>query len=711
MRPLKIAGGALAALAVIVVAAALVFDWNWLKPFAQDRLSAAAGREVTIEALDVEPGWTSRVIFTGLVIANVEARERPFAEVARTEIDVRVLPLLQGDYEFPRVVLEQPRYDLYIAPDGAANWRFGPFAGEGPATGALPDLGRMEMNDGEVVYRDARNDLRLEGAIAASASPDRREGRLHLDLTGQLRDKAVDLVFTGGSPFALNRGNEPYPVDLALDVGGTSIEAEGSARRPLDLAGLDLDLAVEGPTMAAIYPIFGLPLPTTPPYGLQGHLTHEPARTRFSDFTGTVGESDLAGSFEIRHDGGKPFLSADIVSQTLRLTDAAALFGAPTGAGEPSNIGDAPNDGSGPVSGQAIRTGRLQAMNMDIGWRAESVRSGRLPISSLDTRVRLTDGLLRADPLELGIADGTAFGAMQLDGRSAPLAADAGMEFRDLDLRPFFAEPGVALELGGAFFGRIDLQGRGRSFAAILDSLQGDGMLAMRGGSIGAQLLGRIGLDPLEALGLAGPERAMLPIRCGRADLEVDSSDLIVTRAIVDAAESVLVAKGRLNLMQRTIDMRLEARAKDFSLIDANAPIHLSGPLSDPDYSIGGLDALPFFETGDQPSLDCDALIGGALELASEPSTAPATPELSPATSGNAAEIEAGSGESGARQSSGTDEDTSGAGTGAPPPASAAETAPRTDGIDAGGAPDRPRPAAEAAREAEDETITGFDEL
>ncbi|PJK29482.1 AsmA family protein [Minwuia thermotolerans] len=707
MRPLKIARGALAALAVIAVAAGLVFDWNWLKPLAEDRLSAAAGREVTIESLDVEPGWTSRVILTGLVIANVEARERPFAEVARTEIDVRVLPLLQGDYEFPRVALEQPGYDLYIAPDGAANWRFGPFAREGPAAGALPELGRMEMNDGEVVYRDARNDLRLEGAIAATASPGRREGRLHLDLTGQLRDKAVDLVFTGGSVFNLGQKEESYPVDMALEVGGTSINAEGSALRPLDLAGLDLQLAAKGPTLAAIYQIFGLPLPQTPPYDLQGHLTHEPAQTRFSDFSGTVGQSDLAGSFEVRHDGGKPFLSAEVVSQELRLKDAAALFEAPRATTEqPTGGDDAGNTDSAPVSGQAIRTGRLQAMNMDISWRAESVRSGRLPISSLGTRVRLTDGLLRADPLELGIADGTASGAMKLDGRSAPLAAGASMQFRDLDLRPFFAEPGVALELGGAFFGRIDVQGRGRSFAGILDGLQGDGMLAMRGGSIGSQLLGKIGLDPLEALGLARPERAMLPIRCGRADLKVDSSDLIVTRAIVDAAESVLVAKGRLNLMQRMIDMRLEARAKDFSLIDANAPIHLSGPLSDPDYSIGGLDALPFFETGDQPSLDCDALIGGALELASEPSPTPAAPDPDPEGTEAPSQTGVRPAEGGTGDSASRDSETEAAG-----PGNADERDADSGEVDAGGVPDRPRPAAEAAREAEDEPITGFDEL
>jgi hypothetical protein len=63
----------------------------------------------------------------------------------------------------------------------------------------------------------------------------------------------------------------------------------------------------------------------------------------------------------------------------------------------------------------------------------------------------------------------------------------------------------------------------------------------------------------------------------------------------------------------------LEARPKDFSLIDLAAPVIVKGPMDDPEISIGGLDPLPFFELGQASDLDCARLLAGELGPSSTP--------------------------------------------------------------------------------------------
>jgi len=37
---------------------------------------------------------------------------------------------------------------------------------------------------------------------------------------------------------------------------------------------LDIQLALQGSSLADLFPILGIPLPATPPYQLSGHLLH-----------------------------------------------------------------------------------------------------------------------------------------------------------------------------------------------------------------------------------------------------------------------------------------------------------------------------------------------------------------------------------------------------------------------------------------------------
>lgn len=70
----------------------------------------------------------------------------------------------------------------------------------------------------------------------------------------------------------------------------------------------------------------------------------------------------------------------------------------------------------------------------------------------------------------------------------------------------------------------------------------------------------------------------------------------------------MLVARGAIDLAERRFDLGIEARAKDFSLVDAAAPVLVRGRLRDPEIVVGRMDELPLFELGDAAPLDCAAM-------------------------------------------------------------------------------------------------------
>ena len=100
-------------------------------------------------------------------------------------------------------------------------------------------------------------------------------------------------------------------------------------------------MALSGRDLADLYPLLGIVTPPTPPYTLDGRFTRErPKRIwHYDDFTGIVGDSDLAGDASVDTGGARPYLRADLVSKRLDFDDLAGFVGAApqAGRGETSN--------------------------------------------------------------------------------------------------------------------------------------------------------------------------------------------------------------------------------------------------------------------------------------------------------------------------------------------------------------------------------------
>jgi uncharacterized protein involved in outer membrane biogenesis len=236
-----------------------------------------------------------------------------------------------------------------------------------------------------------------------------------------------------------------------------------------------------------------------------------------------------------------------------------------------------------------------------------------LPIESLTGTVIIKGGKAVVKPLHLRVAGGSADGALSLDSGPEPPIATANLRMRDVDLKPFFRGTQFLDTTGGRIGADIDIKGQGKSLADVMGSADGNTFLTMSGGSISGLLVEGAGLDIAEALVLYIGDDARVPIRCAAGHIDLANGDAKFDRLIMDTTDSVLYFRGQTNLRKQTIKMDIFADAKDFSILDIDAPVHLQGKIREPEISIGKGVPIPLIEPGDAEDISCDLLLGGKL--------------------------------------------------------------------------------------------------
>lgn len=606
-----IVGTASLAIVVALVAAgayALARAPGWTA----EAVTGVTGRETRVESVRIDWSWTPTVQLTGLTIANADWGEADHLLEARSlRIRLRIPPLLEGRFELPEVTVDGGALAIEQRADGEGNWSFSSNpAAAAAAEGAepeereeFPSIGRLRITDSTVTIRDAERALSLQGTVATATGEAGGADELELALKGRLAGKPLTVRFRGGSVLMLRTSEQPYPVDLGVEFAETRLELDGTFSDPVAFEGADVRMALSGPNLAEVFPLLGIPAPPSPHYSLEGRLQRDGEVWRFAGMSGRVGDSDLAGDVTVDYRPDTPRLAARLVSRRLRLGDLAPLAGIQLGDGKDQSSDQLFAD-------EPMEVGGLHAMNMDVELTAERVEAPAfLPVDALHIRVRVENGRAEAAPLRFGVAGGSIEGVVAVNARSAVPSADADLTFRGLQLAEFFESTDFYDTMGGEIEGRLYLLGSGRSLAEVMGTATGNAALAMRGGAISGLLVEAAGVDLTEALILVVGEDARIPIRCAMARLAVEDGRASFDRGIMDTSDSVLYVSGGVDLRNQTVKLVIEAQAKDFSLLDIDAPVHIEGPIADPDFSLGKGAPIPFLELGQGEDVPCDEVI------------------------------------------------------------------------------------------------------
>ena len=165
---------------------------------------------------------------------------------------------------------------------------------------------------------------------------------------------------------------------------------------------------------------------------------------------------------------------------------------------------------------------RLKAMNAEVAFSAAHVKNaGSLPLDRAAMNVRLEDGVLQLDQMNLGIAGGTVTGRLKVDSHSNPAIADVHLSGKSLELSKMFRDVNLTKTSFGKIHADIDLNGRGNSAAQMLAGASGNVSMLMGKGQISNLLLEIGGLDGAEIIKFLLRGDVNVPVRCAASAFEV----------------------------------------------------------------------------------------------------------------------------------------------------------------------------------------------
>lgn len=243
-------------LIVLLLAAVLVgpsfVDWNSQKALIQAEARKATGRELAIGGdvnLSLLPSPTLSA--SGVRLANVEGGSAPaMIELDALQVEVALLPLLQGTLKVESVALIEPRILLEILPDGRRNWNLDAPAAESaprpeaptePAPTASATTGQSDPAPSEPAVGDeSGSDFTVQvdsfaierGVVIYRDAVSGTEERIE-DLDGRIVAESLD------GPFAVTGEGRLRGLETAVQVtvgrlqrdGATPVNAEVSLPR------------------------------------------------------------------------------------------------------------------------------------------------------------------------------------------------------------------------------------------------------------------------------------------------------------------------------------------------------------------------------------------------------------------------------------------------------------------------------------------------
>jgi len=567
VKPLKWLGWLF--LAFVVLTVILIFSVGQLKGPITRAISKATGRELVIEGdLRIVPSLIHpRLRAERVTFGNAEwGQYDHLLQADAIEATVSLAGLLRGRLVVPEVRLEGGALALEIDAEGRKNWILRQGEGEDKKESRL-FVRHLTLDSGRLLYEDAANQISLAADLETNA-----EG-VGFVVKGTYQGWPATAEGQGGQVLALRDTDEPYPLKASAKIGDTTIKLDGRITELVGLSGIDTKIELSGRSMDDLYWIIGVALPSTSAYTTSGRLVRDGRLIRYEEFTGKVGESDLAGTFQFDSSGARPMMTGDLVSKVLNLADLGSLVGT-----------DQEREKEGVLPDMSFDPARWESVDADVRLRSGAIkRPKQLPLEKLDVRVLMKDSVLSLEPLDFGFAGGRLAGPVRMDGNKEPMDSSITMRVDKLQLAKLFPTIKEAQASLGNLGGAIDLKGKGSSVKDMLGTSNGKIALYMDGGRISRTLMEIVAMDlwKIASLKLSG-DQSTVEIRCAIADLDVKDGVANINAMIIDTGVVNVQIGGWVNLKTEEMALKIEPKPKSKSIASLNSPLYVRGTFSQP---------------------------------------------------------------------------------------------------------------------------------
>jgi len=650
-RLLKWTAGLFLAPVLLVVLFIAIFGWNWLRGPIERMTLNKTGRELAISGnLELKFGWPLPRIHAGAVtFANPAwAREKQMVAADAVEIAIDLPQLLLRNIVLPEVRLERPVVFLEQGSGGRKNWLLDLNQQDEQARIRID---RLTLDNGRLGYDDAgqKTSIRSELSTGLSTLNTQPAGAgLTFTAQGQYKGMPLKARGNGGPVLGLRDESTPYPLKADLTVGHTGVKVDGTITSLLKFSAMDMRLALRGESLAQLFPLLGIAFPETRAYVTNGHIVHSERTWRYEKFSGRIGDSDIAGTFQVDTGGKRPAMKADLVSKLLDFADLGPLIGARPGSVQAAKqAAPPPSQTAAPITAQVrpaqarvlpdipFKTDRWDSVDAEVTLKASTIRRAKeLPLEDLVTHLSLRDSVLTLDPLNFGAAGGHLNAVISLDGRKDPIQAHAQVRARKILIAKLFPTVELSKTSIGQVNGEFDLAGKGNSVGRMLASSNGKVGLVVVGGEISKLMMEKVGLHLWEILELKVTGDKLVKLRCGVADFDVKEGIMHTDALIFDTEVTTIVGTGSIDLGQEKLDLTLNQKTKNTSPVALRSPIYIRGSFAKPDVEVDKgrvavralgaialgivnplLALIPLIDAGPGKDSDCGQLVRDARAL------------------------------------------------------------------------------------------------
>lgn len=556
-------------------------------------------------------------------------------------IDTRIAPLslIFGQRRLYFLDLVKGDADLEWNAKGQNTWTFGETEGK-PME--LPRIDRTTVAGTTLRYVDPRMQLRADLKIADVTAQRGQIGKsVGIEGTGQVRATPFRLTASLLSPNETLRQGKNALVARAWAAGNV-VDVSGTLPSFAEFEDVPLQVRARGGDLASLLDIIGVTIPQTRDYALRGQMVKDGNAYRFTRMAGHFGDSDLAGTLTITN-GERLRLDSSLITRRLDIVDAAPFIGYNPDIVEARGaVAAAAATGAGPsrvLPDAALPVEKLKLFDAELKWRIGVVKSRSVPISDIALTLALERGRLALQPFTFTMARGRVASNIVFDTRQRPSANSFDIRLAPTPMGRLLAGYGVE-ESGtsGTIKGRIQLDGRGDTIHDTLASSSGRIAFIMPQGSLWARnvQLSELDIGTFIYKMFQGKLKDPVQINCGLIGFTVRGGVAAADPILIDTRKNVILGRGGFSFHDESIDLRMRADGKKFSLFSAQSPVGIGGHFAGPKLDVispellarGGVGlglaafasplagVLAFVDVGDAKSAACGPVLAGASAAA-----------------------------------------------------------------------------------------------
>jgi AsmA protein len=598
-RFLTITLGILGVLLVILVALPFIIPVESYRGPIANAATQATGREVRID------GPLSLTIFPELGIsvgdvsvANVAgAREPEMVSVGSLVVGVRFMPLLSGNVEVVRLVLEEPEIHLQVSADGTPNWAFAseavpeaepavePAAGGGSPINEI-SVEELYISGGQVTYFDQTSgtDIALQDVDITLSMPT-AESALTMEGALTYNGQRFEMDTNIGRPRAFLSA-ESTPATISIVSNLFDADFDGILSATGQTTG-NVNLSIE--SLRELSAWGGTPLPPGDNFGtteLQAAVESGPNRTSFSGLRMTMDGMTMTGDLAIDTSAAKPSLVGGLAIDRLNINNYLTASGGGAAAG-----------GGGGAGGDApLQLDILNAANANLTLSVGELIFQNLVFQQAAMGAQLDNGLLTSELREIALYGGSGRGSLTINAREVTPSFRHTLNVSGVDVQSFLTAFMEMDRISGTGTFNLDLATRGNSQNEIMNALSGTGNIDFANGALRGVDLAAIARTLENVVNQGG----LGALTGGNATTEFTSfgGSFVVQNGIARNNDFQMVSpvvqilgNGEINLAAQTMDFNVEPRpvatgtVGGVDLANVGVPFRIHGPWNNLSYT------------------------------------------------------------------------------------------------------------------------------